>query len=247
MAKTGLRRRSAPARRASPSPITRARRTPRSGSSPRCASATRPARATRRRRDARRAHRVGVGRARRPLRRDRHAAAHRERRRARRADQHLPLCRRLDLGHVHERLASGSGCATSWSATTCSRAGRRSASAPARHARSTPRWRRGRRLGPVREVEAAFLAIGFPAGPGSRPDRGRRRRAAPRAWVARRASASRARRRPSERLPRGRAADLVRGSGRAAAGRAARREHRRGAARPRRLRRRRPRVCAPTE
>ena len=59
----------------------------------------------RRRRDVRRADRVGVGRAGRPLRRDRDAAAHRQRRRSGRADQHLSVRRRLGFGHLHERPA----------------------------------------------------------------------------------------------------------------------------------------------
>ena len=46
---------------------------------------------------------LGVGRADRLLRVGRAAAPHRQRRRARRADQHLPLRRRVDLGYVHER------------------------------------------------------------------------------------------------------------------------------------------------
>ena len=101
----------------------------------------------RRRRDARRAHRVGVGRAGRPLRRDRHAAAHRERRRARRADQHLPLRRRLDLGDLHERPAVAAAVRPHGARRRARRAGRRSASAPARRPRSTRRWKRGRRRG----------------------------------------------------------------------------------------------------
>ena len=58
-----------------------------------------------RRRDARRAHRARVRRARRPLRRDRYSGAHRQRRRARRADQLVPLRGRLGCRHVHERGA----------------------------------------------------------------------------------------------------------------------------------------------
>ena len=102
-------------------------------------------RPARRRRDDRRAHRVGVGRARRPLRRDRHAAAHRERRRPRRADQHVPLRRRLDLGDVHERRAVAARVRSHGARRRARAVADDSRTRAARRPRSTPRWKRGRR------------------------------------------------------------------------------------------------------
>ena len=243
-----FRRRSAAARRASRSPITRARRTPRSGCSPRCASATRP----------------GAGQLVDVAMLDVLTASVWDEP----VDHYAAIGMPPRTGNADGRGApiNTYRCADGWISVTCTSDRqwqrlcdlmerddvlerwptiRERAGAAAEIDAAMEAWTSTR---PVREVEAAFLAIGLPAGPGARPDRGRRRRAAARARAAHRAAPSERAGRPAERVPRCVAADLVRGPGRPAARRAARHEHRRGAARARGLRRRRrSRSCAPTE
>ena len=189
----------------------------------------------RRRRDARRAHRVGVGRARRPLRRDRHAAAHRQRRRP-----GAPI--------------NTYRCADGWISVTCTsdRQWQRlcdliGAPRRARTLADGPRAGRGRgrdrrRDGGV-DVDAAGTRrsrrrssrSGCPSGRVRDPIEAaddEQLRARGLLTELRHPSAPG---RPAERLPRRRAADLVRGPCRPAARRAAGHEHRRGAARARRV------------